>query len=127
MIVDSSALIAVLFSEPEADRCLEILLSSPTARLSAANVREASIVVDRLSNPGDARSFDALLADLAVIIEPVTAEQARIAREAHGHFGRGTGHPAKLNFGDRFAYALAKALGEPLLFVPPHRRRPRLS
>ncbi|MCC7025238.1 MAG: type II toxin-antitoxin system VapC family toxin [Thermomicrobiales bacterium] len=117
MIVDSSALIAILFSEPEADRCLEVLLGSPSVRLSAANFLEASIIVDRLSNPSDVRSFDALLVDLNVIIEPVTPEQARIARDAHGRFGRGTGHPAKLNVGDCFAYALASDFDEPLLFV----------
>ena len=67
--------------------------------------------------PKRAREFDALIERFKVVIEPVTADQARIAREANRRFGRGSGHPARLNFGDCFAYALAKAFGEPLLFV----------
>jgi ribonuclease VapC len=85
--------------------------------MSAASFLEAAIVADRLPDPRDAAMLDELIVRLGVVIEPVTAEQARIAREAHSRFGRGTGHRARLNFGDCFAYALAKDLDEPLLFV----------
>ena len=68
-------------------------------------------------HPNPSREFDALIERFEVVIEPVTADQARIAREAYRRFGRGSGHPAKLNFGDCFAYALATELDEPLLFV----------
>ena len=85
--------------------------------MSAASFLEAAIVIDRLPNPRASVRFNELLSDLGIIIEPVTAHQATLAREAHRRFGRGSGHPAKLNFGDCFAYALAKYLDEPLLFV----------
>ena len=74
-------------------------------------------MVDRLPNPRASVRFDELISDLGIIVEPVTAHQATTAREAHRRFGRGSGHPAKLNIGDCFAYALAKDLEEPLLFV----------
>ena len=85
--------------------------------MSAANFLEAAIVVDRLPNPRASVRFDALIEDLDIIIEPASLGQAQLAREAHSRFGRGTGHPARLNFGDCFAYALAKDLDAPLLFV----------
>lgn len=117
MIVDSSALLAIVLDETSSARCLQTLLESPTNRMSAASFLEAAIVVDRLPDPRDSAAFDELVSDLGIIIEPVTAHQATIAREAHRRFGRGSGHPAKLNFGDCFAYALATELDEPLLFV----------
>ena len=85
--------------------------------MSAAGYLEASIVVDRLPAPHYSRIFDNLLSDLGIITEPVTATQARIARDAFRRFGKGSGHPARLNFGDCFAYALAKDFDEPLLFI----------
>ena len=117
MIVDSSALIAITRGEPESAICFRALVASPLTRISAANLLEAVIVVDRWRDPEASREFDALIAGFALVIEPVTANQVRIAREAYGRFGKGAGHPAKLNFGDCFAYALAKELDEPLLFV----------
>lgn len=117
MILDSSALIAITRGEPESVICFRALLDAPIARLSAANLLEAAIVVDRWRDPEASREFDALIAGFAVVIEPVTANQVRIAREAYGRFGKGAGHPAKLNFGDCFAYALAKDFDEPLLFI----------
>jgi ribonuclease VapC len=74
-------------------------------------------VVDRFPNPRASVRFDELISALEISIEPVTTDQAAIAREAYRRFGKGTGHPARLNFGDCFAYALAKDLDEPLLFV----------
>ena len=117
MIVDSSALIAVLNEEPLAPRCLEALLASPTTLMSAANLLEAAIAMDRHPSPALGPALDDLIDRLRVAVEPVTLSQVIIARGAHRLFGRGSGHPAKLNFGDCFAYALATELDEPLLFV----------
>jgi len=117
VIVDSSALIAISRGEPESAVCFRALLDSLLTRISAANWLEATIVVDGWRDPEASREFDALLETFEVGIEPVTADQARIAREAHQFFGRGSGHPARLNFGDCFAYALAKDSDEPLLFI----------
>jgi ribonuclease VapC len=117
VIVDSSALIAISRGEPESAICFRALFDSPLTRISAANLLEASIVVDRWRDPEATSEFDRLIERFAVVIEPVTVEQARLAREAHRQFGKGSGHPARLNFGDCFAYALAKDVNEPLLFV----------
>jgi ribonuclease VapC len=117
VIVDSSALIAILNEEPAAAACLEALLTSSGVRMSAANLLEAAIVMDRHPSPLLGPALDDLIDRARVTIEPVTHAQVSIAREAHRRFGRGTGHPARLSFGDCFAYALAKELDEPLLFV----------
>jgi ribonuclease VapC len=117
VIVDSSAIIAILNEEPLAPRCLEALLASPATLMSAANVLEAAIAMDRHPSLVLGPALDDLIARLRVAVEPVTLSQVVIARDAHRRFGRGTGHPARLNFGDCFAYALAAELDEPLLFV----------
>ena len=116
MILDTSALIAILRDEPEATSCARAIANSPTRRISAANFLEAAIVIDASRDPIASRRFDDLCQEARLIIEPVTEAQARIAREAYRDFGKGSGHPAGLNFGDCFAYALAKAAAEPLLF-----------
>jgi ribonuclease VapC len=85
--------------------------------MSAANLLEAAIVVDRLDDPFAVREFDELISTLRIEIEPVTVSQVTLARTAYQRYGRGSGHPARLNFGDCFAYALAKEFDEPLLFV----------
>lgn len=102
-------------NEPEREAFMQALASAET-RISAATYLEAGIVTDRSADPSMGRKLDALLHEAAVIIEPVTVEQARIARAAHRDFGRGSGHPARLSFGDCFAYALATERGEPLLY-----------
>jgi ribonuclease VapC len=84
--------------------------------MSAANWLEAAIVIDGSKSPIASRRFDEAVAEAGIVIEPVTLEQADIARAAYRDFGRGSGHPAQLNFGDCFAYALAKSMREPLLF-----------
>jgi ribonuclease VapC len=117
VIIDSSAIIAIIRAEPAAERCRGALRGSHTKRMSAASLLEAAIVVDNLDRPGASTAFDALIARFALTIEPVTLAQVRIAREAYQRFGRGSGHPDRLNFGDCFAYALAKVLDEPLLFI----------
>ena len=116
MILDSSVLIAILKEEPEADAFMELIDRGPHCRMSAVNFVEAAVVVDGNRDPIFSRRFDEFLHDAAIGIEPVTRAQARIAREAYRDFGKGSGHPARLNFGDCFAYALAKESGEPLLF-----------
>jgi ribonuclease VapC len=116
VIVDTSAVVAILYLEPEAPVFRRAFERAATRRMSAANFVEAAIVVDRARDPVASRRFDDLVREANLEIAPVTAEQARIAREAYRDFGRGSGHPAALNFGDCFAYALAKATGEPLLF-----------
>jgi ribonuclease VapC len=116
VIVDSSALIAILRTEAEADDFSRLIVRDRSAAISAGNLLEASIVADRSTDPRSSREFDRILAELDVRVEPVTAEQARIAREAYRDFGKGSGHPAGLNFGDCFAYALAKDRNEALLY-----------
>ena len=115
MIVDSSAIVAILWQEEEADFAMAIE-AAPVRRLSIASFLEISIVVQRLTAPITRRLFDQMIDSGAVTLEPVTIEQGHIAADAHRRFGRGSGHPARLNFGDCFSYALAKATGEPLLF-----------
>lgn len=116
MIIDTSALLAILRAEPDALDYAQALAGASIRRISAANYVEAAAVIDAGRDPVACRRFDELLRELQCVIEPVTEAQARLAREAYRDFGRGTSHPAKLNFGDCFAYALAKAMNEPLLF-----------
>ena len=116
MIVDTSALIAILRDEPEAPACAKAIEAASSRRISAANLVEAAIVIDASRDPVASRRFEDLLREAQLVVEPVTEAQARIAREAYRDFGKGSGHPARLNFGDCFAYALARATGEPLLF-----------
>jgi ribonuclease VapC len=116
VIIDASALLAILREEPEAEMFSRIIDEAPVSRMSAANLLEASIVIDASRDPIASRGLDELVQLVAIRVEPVTEEHARIGREAYRDFGKGSGHPAQLNFGDCFAYALAKQTGEPLLF-----------
>ena len=115
MIVDSSALLAILFSEPDARRHAGAIMAASPCRMSVANVLEASIVVERRGGDTAAHELDTLLESAGIELVPVTVEHLEAARRAWRRFGKGN-HPAALNFGDCFAYALAKATGEPLLF-----------
>ena len=116
MIIDTSAVIAILNNEPEAATFAEAIEQALDRRISAVNYVEAAAVIDKDRDPIATRRFDELLREADVVIEAVSENQARIARAAYRDFGKGSGHPARLNFGDCFAYALAKAKGEPLLF-----------
>lgn len=116
MIIDSSAILAVLKSEPEAPAYLRALENVSVRRLSAATLFEASVVVDGSRNSFVILEYERFLATYSVIIEPVTEIQAKIARQAYREFGRGSGSSAQLNFGDCFSYALAKDKNEPLLY-----------
>ena len=124
MILDTSALIAILRLEAEAPEFARIIASTAESaaqsaappRMSAVSYVEAGAVIDGSKDPVASRRFDELIEAAQIAIEPVTEAQARIARQAYRDFGKTSGHPAKLNFGDCFSYALAKSKGEPLLF-----------
>jgi ribonuclease VapC len=115
VIVDTSVIIAILKDEPDAAVIAELLGRSQDRRMSAVSYVEAGVVVDSNRNPVLSRRLDDLMRDVEITVEAVTLNQARLAREAYRDFGRGR-HRAGLNLGDCFAYALAKDLGEPLLF-----------
>lgn len=139
MIIDTSAFVAILRDEAEAEAFLEAIRTSLPRRVSAGSYLELGIVVDGPGDPVASRRVDELLKRLSVLIEPVTEGQAKIARDAYRDFGKGSGHRAGLNFGDCFAYALARERNEPLLFkgddfghtdipyIGPIRERRRLS
>jgi ribonuclease VapC len=120
MILDTSALIAILRLEAEAPEFARIIESAAKSgaqpRMSAVSYVEAGAVIDGSKDPIASRRFDELIEAAQIAIEPVTEAQARVARQAYRDFGKTSGHPAKLNFGDCFSYALAKSKGEPLLF-----------
>ena len=113
MIVDTSAILAIFFREPEAPAIADHLAALTPKRLSAANYVECAIKLDNVAE-GTSVELDAFLEDAGIEVVAVTFAQARAARLAHRRFGRGR-HPARLNFGDCFAYALARESGEPLL------------
>ena len=115
MIVDTSALIAILFAEVDAERFAHTLASADRCRISAANYVEVAIVVEAQTRDSGSREFDRFFQRSGIVIEPVTEEHAHLARQAYTQFGKGR-HRAGLNFGDCFAYALAKATGELLLY-----------
>jgi ribonuclease VapC len=116
VIVDTSALIAILRDEPEASAMAQAIEEATQRQISAANWLEAAAVIDGSRDPVASRQFDDLIGVARILVAPVTEQQALIARAAYRDFGKGSGHPAGLNFGDCFAYALAKSTGEPLLF-----------
>ena len=114
MVVDTSALLAVLLKESDGNRLSEIIVDSRCS-MSAATYFETGIVADRQRERKFGERLDELIRELAIEIVPFSLQQANIAREAYRRFGKGR-HPARLNMGDCFAYALAKSRGEPLLF-----------
>jgi ribonuclease VapC len=116
MIIDTSAIIAILRNEPEATGCARAIADAAVRRVSAVNFVESAVVIDASRDPIASRRFDDFIREADILVEPVTKVQAQIAREAYRDFGKGSGHPARLNFGDCFAYALAKDVGEALLF-----------
>jgi len=114
MIIDSSVIIAILRNEHDARDLAAALGSEDERRMSAASYVEASMVIDGNRSAVLSRRFDSFLQEVQIIVEPVTIEHARLAREAFRDFGKGR-HKAGLNFGDCFVYALAKHRGEPIL------------
>ena len=115
MIVDSSALLAVLNREPDAERYEAAILTAAPCRMSVANLLEVSIVVEGRGGSEAGHELDAFLESADIQPASVTAEHLEVARQAWRRFGKGR-HPAALNFGDCFAYALARVAGESLLF-----------
>lgn len=116
MIIDTSAVIAILRDEPEAAAFATAIAEAATPRMSAATYLETAIVIDAAGDPIVSRATEEFLAVSRIEIEPVTRHHADLARAAYRDYGKGSGHPAQLNFGDCFAYALAAERREPLLF-----------
>jgi ribonuclease VapC len=116
MIVDTSAIVAILREEDDAALYAQSIAHADARRLSAASYLECGIVLDSQRDPVISRGLDELIQEARFVIEPVTEHQARLARQAYADFGKGSGHPAGLNFGDCLAYALALDLREPLLW-----------
>jgi ribonuclease VapC len=116
MVIDSSALIAILLDEPEANAFLRAIHTSPRCRISAATFLETGMILRRDATGQRQQRFERLISSLRISIVPVTEQQARTALDAFGLYGKGRGHRASLNFGDCLAYALAKVSAEPLLF-----------
>lgn len=115
MIVDASAMIAILLRESDWEEFADVMLSAGQSSMSAVNYVEAGIVADRQRDERFGARLNPLIEELGVHVAPVSAEQARVARDAYRRYGKGR-RPARLNFGDCFAYALSKATGEPLLY-----------
>lgn len=116
MVIDSSAILAILGSEPEASDMAMAIENDLIRVISAASLLESAIVIESRHGIAGSNKLDELISFSQIQIEPVTAEQISIARFAYRKYGKGR-HPASLNFGDCFSYALAKFRGEPLLYV----------
>ncbi|MDT5017171.1 MAG: ribonuclease VapC [Mycobacterium sp.] len=116
MIVDTSAVIAILTAEDDAATYAHAIAGAGVRKLCAASYLECGMVLDNQRDPVVSRNLDELLEEAEFVIEPVTEHQARLARQAYADFGKGSGHRARLNFGDCLAYALALDTREPLLW-----------
>lgn len=116
MIVDTSVIVSILRREDGSTELALALAQASTATQSAGSWIELAAVATRSGRTHLWDDAEQLMRDIPIMVAPVTVEQAEIARSAYRLYGMGTGHPAKLNFGDCFAYALAKSTGEPLLF-----------
>ena len=116
MIIDTSVLLAIYFDEPEAKRFSKLIVNDANPKISAGNYLEIYLKIDYGNNDLSRFAFEDSFKGFGIEIAPVTVSQIEIAVRANQVFGRGSGHKAKLNFGDCFAYALAKELDSPLLF-----------
>ena len=114
VVLDSSAILSILFAEPDSDDIL-VAISSNSCVISAGNYLEAAIVVDSTKNPISIRKFDAFIKEAGIEILPMDLKQVEVARTAYRDYGKGSGHPARLNFGDAFAYALASTTSRELM------------
>jgi ribonuclease VapC len=115
MVIDTSAIVAVLENEPEGANFIRLIAADEVRLLSAVSRVECTCVIEGRKRAAGRADLELLLREAAIEVAPVTADQAEIACEVFRRFGRGR-HPAGLNIGDTFAYALARATGEPLLF-----------
>jgi ribonuclease VapC len=116
MVIDTSALLAILLGEPEAEAMVRVIADTDTRLVGAPTLVEASAVIQARKGPGGDVALDALLRRLTIEIVPFTDTAATLARLAYGRFGKGEGSPAVLNYGDCLAYGTAMSLREPLLF-----------
>lgn len=116
MIVDASAVLAIFLREAEGPEFLDRIIADPRPKISVINWMEVAIRVERQGVPDSVAAFDSLVEELGLALIPVDAGQGLIARRAYQLYGKGSGHPAQLNLGDCFAYALAISSGEALLF-----------
>lgn len=116
MIVDASAVLAILLREAEGPSFLDRIIADPAPKMSVINWMEVAIRVERQGVPDSVMAFDSLIEALGLALIPADAQQGLAARRAYRLYGKGSGHPARLNLGDCFAYALAVSSGEPLLF-----------
>jgi ribonuclease VapC len=115
MVIDTSAILAILLAEDDAERYARAIEAALRPRMSAASYLEAAVVIDNRGDVVARREFDRFMRRTEIEVVAVDREQAEIARQAYRDFGKGR-HPAGLNFGDCFSYALAKSVDEPLLF-----------
>jgi ribonuclease VapC len=116
MVIDSSAIVALLLGEPETEALVAAIAAVQRRVVSAGSYLESAIVISARSGSTAQAQLDELLDSLGIAILPFTREQADTTIEAYRRYGKGSGHPANLNFGDCFAYALAKLTDEPILF-----------
>jgi ribonuclease VapC len=116
MVIDASAVVAILRQESGAEILLTRLTAASSRRISAASLLETAIVIESKSGERGGEQLDLFLARAQIEVSAVTAEQVRIARKAWRRYGKGSGHAARLNFGDCFSYALARSVGEELLY-----------
>lgn len=116
MVIDTSAVVAILRQESEAESLLSRLTAAGSRRISAATLLETAIVLEGKAGERGGEQLDLFLARAQIEVTPVTAEQVRVARKAWRRYGKGSGHAARLNFGDCFSYELAQSLGEELLY-----------
>lgn len=117
MIVDTSAIVAIVLNKPQRDGLVDALMGASEPKISAATVVEVAAVLMRRVAPEDFRRVERLIDQLGIETVPFDAEQAASATRAYREFGCGSGHPAGLNLGDCYSYALADVTGEPLLYV----------
>lgn len=115
MVIDTSAVIAILLGEPEAESFMEAIESDPRRLISAGSALEAALVIEARKGPAGGRELDLLLHKARIEVVPFTGEHFEIARDAWRRYSKGR-HAAALNFGDCFTYALALTSGEPLLY-----------
>lgn len=116
IVVDTSAIVAVVVGEPEAAAIARLTGSRDDLVMSSGSRLELAIVAHTKWGDEGGRRIDALMGEMRMAYRPFDAEQMRLAIDAHGRFGRGSGHRARLNYGDCFSYALARSLDAPLLF-----------
>jgi ribonuclease VapC len=116
MVIDSSALVALLLGEPETTEFVTAIAEAPRRLMSASSYLETAIVMRGRLGPPAVEQLDRLVDELSIEVVAFTRKQAALAIDAYAQYGRGSGHAAALNYGDCFSYALAKLVEEPLLF-----------